>query len=451
MNQTIQNINIKELSSAIAQICEEKGLGKDQVMEVVEDALAAAYKKDYAKRGQIIKAKFDSDKQVAQFFQIKDVVDKTLRIMNKDSKSGSEITTKETEQEDLPYFNPERDILLKNALKIKKDAKLGNEIQISLPPQNKFGRVAAQNAKQVIIQRLREIERIALFNEFKDKENEVLTATVQRVENRNVYLDLGKMVGVLYPKEQVPKENYRQGQRIKVFVEKVDKDARDTTVILSRATPKLVTKLFTLEVPEIFAGTVIIESIAREAGSRSKIAVKSTEEGIDPIGSCVGQKGIRVQAIIDELGGEKIDIIEFNEDPKTYISHALSPAKVKYVEIDKEENSAVATVEPDQLSLAIGKKGQNVRLAAKLTGWKIDVVGDEDKLQNEELTPKNEVAEKTTVTVEEDKKTEEKITTAKKENSDIAQEIEAQNTSKKDKKSEGKKSKPVANKKTKED
>lgn len=385
MENKTQNINISELSSAITQVCEEKGISRDQVLETVEAALAAAYKKDYGKKGQIIKALFNPESQTASFYQVKEVADETTRIFGEEEVEGDVVEKsheENPEEETLPRFNKERDITIEDAKKIKPDAVVGDEIQLELVPQNQFGRVAAQNAKQVIIQKLREAEREALYEEFKNKVGEVVTATVQRVENRNVYLDLGKMVGLLYPSEQVAKENYRTGQRIKVYVEKINKDAKDTSVTLSRSNPNLVGKLFSLEVPEIFAGTVVIKSIAREPGSRSKIAVQSLEDGVDPIGSCVGQKGTRVQAIIDELGGEKIDIVEYNDDPKVYITHALSPAKVKYVEIDEDEKKATAVVENDQLSLAIGKKGQNVRLAAKLTDWKIDVVGkDKDEVQ----------------------------------------------------------------------
>ncbi|MBD3300218.1 MAG: transcription termination/antitermination protein NusA [Candidatus Moranbacteria bacterium] len=388
MNQEFQNVNIKELSGAVSMICEEKGLDKNKVIEIIGDALAAAYKKDYGKKGQIIKANFDPSTQTASFYQIKEVVDESTR--NFDEQMDQ---TAQLDEDALPRYNEERDIRLKEAKKFDKNIKVGEEFKIDLPPENKFGRVAAQNAKQVIIQKLREAERNNLYEEFKDKEGEVISATVQRVENRNVYLDLGKMVGVLFPGEQVPSETYRIGQRIKVYVDRVSQEFKDTTVILSRSNPKLVSKLFYLEVPEIFSGTVKIVSIAREPGSRSKMSIKSEEEGIDPIGSCVGQKGIRVQAIIDELGGEKIDIIEYNEDPKIYISQALAPAKVKFVEIDEKEKKAIVTVDPDQLSLAIGKRGQNVRLAAKLTGWKIDVLTEEDSQAQEEVASGKEDSE----------------------------------------------------------
>jgi N utilization substance protein A len=428
MNEAIGNINLKELSAAISLVCDEKGLAKEKVMEIVEESLAAAYKKDYGKKGQIIRSKFDPEKQTAAFFQIKEVVDETTRNMEEipeeETENESEFREeREDETEKTPRFNKERDILLEEAKKTNSEIELGEELEIELETQNQFGRVAAQNAKQVIIQRLREAERENLYTEFKNKEGEVVTATVQRVENRNVFLDLGKMIGVLLPQEQVSQENYRAGQRIKVYVERVNKDLRDTTVVLSRSNPKLVAKLFSLEVPEIFSGAVEIFSIAREAGSRSKIAVRSKEEGVDPIGSCVGQKGIRVQSVIDELGGEKIDIIEYNEDPEIFISHALSPAKVKFVEIKEAEKTATVVVDPDQLSLAIGKRGQNVRLAARLTDWKVDIVNSEDvdllEVENEEVAtnPKAtaEEIEKEVPAEEKPKKKAKKKTKGKKE------------------------------------
>lgn len=402
MINKIQGIDIQELSGATAQICDEKGLGKEKVLTIIEEALAAAYKKDYGKKGQIIKAKFNPKEQTVSFFQIKEVVDKKTRLPEtenykvEDKSPQTEIAderekTEEDKEEKIPYFKKEKDIYLKDAKKIKKDVEVGDQITIKLKTETQFGRVAAQSAKQVIIQKLREAEKEILYEEFKNKEGKVITATVQHIEGRNVHLDLGKMTGVLLPTEQVPTENYRAGQKIKVYVEKVEKGIRDTAMILSRSNPNLVSQLFNLEVPEIFTGTVVIKSIAREAGSRSKIAVKSLEEGVDPIGSCVGQKGIRVQAVIDELGGEKIDIIEYNKNVKTFIIHSLSPAKIKYVDlVDKKEKKAIVYVDSDQLSLAIGRKGQNVRLAAKLTGWKIDIADQEEKEEEQEIEPKEE-------------------------------------------------------------
>jgi len=392
---------MKEFSSAIMQIAEEKGIPKNKVIETVEMALAAAYKKDYGKKSQHIRADFDEVTGNAKFYLVKEVVDETTREFaeededkeqrteNKEQRTrNSEQKTagdkqEQDEEERLPRFNPERDITLEDAKKIKKGIKVGDVIETELEPKSEYGRIAAQTAKQVIIQRIREAERDAMFEEYKEKEGEIVSGTVQRIEGRNVFVDLGKSAGVLFPSEQVAEENYRVGQRLKVYILKVEADPKGPGIILSRAHAEMVKKLFELEVPEIFSGVVKIKAIAREAGARTKIAVVSKEEGVDPIGSCVGQKGTRVQAIIDELGGEKIDIIEWNDDIEKFISAALSPAKVISIETDKDEKRAVVKVPEDQLSLAIGKKGQNVRLAAKLTGWKIDVMGMEGELKEE--------------------------------------------------------------------
>ncbi|EKE25266.1 MAG: hypothetical protein ACD_5C00228G0009 [uncultured bacterium] len=372
-----QGTRLGEFGSAIMQIAEEKGIPKSVVIETIEAALAAAYKKDYGKRGQRIQAKFSEVAGDAKFYLIKDVVDETLREFVEGEEEDEEYLEEEIieGEEKLPRYNPERDILLDEAKKIKKDAKIGDIIEIELEPQSEYGRVAAQTAKQVIIQRIREAERDSMFSEYKGKEGEVVSGVVQRIEGRNVYIDLGKSIGVLFPSEQVQGEHLRIGQRVKVYLHKVESDPKGPGITLSRTHSEMVRKLFELEVPEIFAGTVEIKSIAREAGSRTKIAVFSKEEGIDPIGSCVGQKGTRVQAIIEELAGEKIDIIEWNEKPEKFIAAAISPAKVVSVELNEDRKEAKVSVPEDQLSLAIGKQGQNVRLAAKLTGWKIDVLG----------------------------------------------------------------------------
>ena len=372
-----QGTRLGEFGRAIMQIAEEKGIPKAVVIETIEAALSAAYKKDYGKRGQRIHAKFSEVAGDAKFFLIKDVVDETLReFVEGEEGEDEEIDEELIEgEEKLPRYNPERDILLDEAKKLKKDAKIGDVIEIELEPQSEYGRVAAQTAKQVIIQRIREAERDSMFAEYKGKEGEVVSGAVQRIEGRNVYIDLGKSIGVLFPSEQVQGENLRMGQRVKVYLYKVESDPKGPGITLSRTHPDMVRKLFELEVPEIFTGTVEIKSIAREAGSRTKIAVYSNEEGIDPIGSCVGQKGTRVQAIIEELAGEKIDIIEWNEKSEKYIAAAISPAKVVSVALNEDRKEAKVSVPEDQLSLAIGKQGQNVRLAAKLTGWKIDVIG----------------------------------------------------------------------------
>ena len=376
-----------EFGSAVMQIVEEKGLPKERVIEVVEAALSAAYKRDYGKKSQVIKAKFDEVAKVAQYFLVKEVVDETTREFVEETEeeiegdhapeSGKEMPeTEEVDEDRLPRYNPERDLTVDEAKAFKKGAKVGDIIEIELPPHEDFGRVAAQTAKQVVIQRLREAERQTMYDAYKDREGEVVNGTVQRIEGRNVFVDLGKSTGILFPSEQVEGESYRMGQHIKVYLVRVESDPKGPGIVLSRSHPEMVKHLFSLEVPEIFAGTVEIKAIAREAGSRTKIAVSANQEGIDPIGSCVGQKGTRVQAIIDELGGEKIDIIEWNEDIEKFVVAAMSPAKVVSVEITENEDGrrARVVVPDDQLSLAIGKRGQNVRLAAKLSGLRIDVV-----------------------------------------------------------------------------
>jgi N utilization substance protein A len=282
-------------------------------------------------------------------------------------------------------FNPEKHILLEEAKKENPKIKSGEELVFSLKAQKDYGRIAAQTAKQVIMQRIREAEKESIFGEYKSKEGEIISGVVQRIEGKNVFLDIGKTLGIMPREEQVPGEFYRPGQRLKVFILKTEETVRGPVIFLSRAYPKLVSKLFELEVPEISSGQVQIKSIAREPGSRTKIAVASTEEGIDPIGAAVGQRGTRVMAVINELGGEKVDIIEYSEEPGKYIANSLSPAKVLEIRI-LPKNKALAVVPEDQLSLAIGKEGQNVRLAAKLTGWKIDVRSPEKakELEQEE-------------------------------------------------------------------
>lgn len=371
-----------DFGSAISALCEEKGISKDKVIETIEAALSAAYKKDYGKRGQNIRAEFDEVSGGTKFFLVKEVVDETTREFpieedesEKEEKKDHSVRNNENDEERLPRYNPERDLTVAEAEKIKKYAIVGDIIEIELEQKNDYGRVAAQTAKQVIIQRIREAERDSMFEEYKNKEGEIVSGTIQRIEGRNIFIDIGKSVGVLFPGDQVERENYRVGQRIKVYVSKVDAGTKGPGITLSRVHPEMIRKIFELEVPEIFAGTVEIKSIAREAGERTKIAVFSKEDGLDPIGSCVGQKGTRVQAVIEELGGEKIDIILWNEDIAKFISGALSPAKVLKVETNEDKKEAVALVLEDQLSLAIGKRGQNVRLAAKLTGWKIDIKG----------------------------------------------------------------------------
>ena len=403
----------KQFLSAMAEIAEEKGISQEEIIETLEMAIAAAYKKDYGKKGQNIKVKFDQKTGEIHVFQVFLVVDES---MLRPETEGEEETIEEvptavgiptqvktevgkSETEDKKVrFNPYKHMIIEEAKKIKKDVKPGDEIEIKLEAHTDYGRIAAQTAKQVIIQRLREAEREVIYNEYKDKEGEVVSAIIQRIEGRNIFLDIGKTTGILFPEEQIPGEKFFIGQRLRVYILKVEKIAKGANIILSRAYPKLVSRLFAIEVPEVSTGAVQIKSIAREPGSRTKIAVYTEEQGIDPVGSCVGQKGSRVQTVISELGGEKIDIIKWDEDMTKYIANALSPAKVLDVEVDERKRIALAIVPEDQLSLAIGQKGQNVRLAAKLTGWKIDMKSDrmiEDDKKGKKKTKKTKKNEKT--------------------------------------------------------
>ena len=397
--------------SAIAQIAEEKGISPEKVLETIEIAIAAAYKKDYGKKGQIIKAKLEPESGDVQFWQIKIVVDKKMiyseEELEKMKTLPSESLAKESEKEageKKVRFNPEKHIMIEEAKKINPKIKVGEELETILEEKKDYGRIAAQTAKQVILQKIREAEKESVFTEYKSKEGEIVSGIVQRVEGRNVFLDIGKTLGILPREEQVPGEFYRPGQRLKLYLLKVEETPRGPVILLSRAYPKLISKLFELEAPEVSSGQVQIKSIAREAGFRSKIAVSAEIEGIDAIGSMVGQKGTRVMAVINELGGEKIDIIEYSPEPEKYIANSLSPAKVLEVKI-MPKSKAMVIVPEDQLSLAIGKDGQNVRLAAKLTGWKIDVKAE------------GYVEEATKEKPKEKKETKKKSTTKKKTNS----------------------------------
>jgi len=396
-----KDIDLKSFTLAISQIAEEKGIPKEKVIETIEQAYAAAYKKDYGKRGQLVKAKISPESGEVKFWQVKLVVDDSMLLSEEElEKLKEKKIEKEAAEEEKFRFNPEKHIMVKDAKVIDAKIKAGKEIEIALESKKDYGRIAAQTAKQVILQKIREAEREAVFGEYKSKEGEIISGIVQRIEGNSVFLDIGKISGILPREEQVPGEFYRPGQRIKVYILKVEETSRGPVIFLSRAYPKLISKLFELEVPEISSGQVLIKSIAREAGSRSKIAVFSETEGIDPIGAAVGQKGTRVGAVISELGGEKIDIIEYSEEPEKFIANSLSPAKVLEVKIEPK-NKAVAIVPEDQLSLAIGRDGQNVRLAAKLTGWKIDVRSPEAEKEKEK--------EKKTKVIKE-KKTKKKIT-----------------------------------------
>ncbi len=405
-------MDLKTFTSAVMEIAEERGIPQEKVIEVIEAAIASAYKKEYGKKKQRIEAKLDPKTGEVKFWQIKEVVDEKMILSEEELKELKEKGKSLKDNSEKIRFNPERHILLEEAKKIAQNSKPGETIRIPLEAKEDFGRIAAQTAKQVILQKIKEVEKEETFKEYKEKEGEIVSGIVQRVEKNAVFLDIGRTSGILPKKEQVPGEFYRPGQRLKCYILKTEQTPKGPQVILSRAYPKLISKLFELEVPEIGAGQVVIKSISREPGSRSKIAVQATEEGIDPIGSLVGQRGTRILAVINELGGEKIDVIEWAEDPKKYIANALAPAKVLEVQI-LPKNKAQAIVPDDQLSLAIGKDGQNVRLAAKLTGWKIDVRSmsqiEKEKGEKKEIKGKEgEKAEGEKKKNEEEKKEEEK-------------------------------------------
>ncbi len=435
-----------EIAAAARALCEEKGISLDDVIETIESALAAAYRKDYGEKNQNIKAKFEIDTGQASFYDEKIVVEdmpeeeeteddedaksEKEKKVEKDEKEvknqkvesqksddekvdskktkdeASEKTSDEESEEEKRRFNPRTEIQISEAKELKKSYKLDDVIKTDLEVHEDYGRMAAQTAKQVIIQRVREIERSNMFEEFKGKENEVITGVIQRREGRIVLVDLGRTTGVLPPDGQVSGENYNKpGARIKVYVQSVNLGAKGPEIILSRTSEEIVRKVFYVEIPEVSNGLIEIKAVSREAGSRSKVAVLAKEDNVDPIGSCVGQRGARIQTIIEELGGEKIDIIEYSEDAKVFVANALAPAKVSEINIDEENKTATAMVPTDQLSLAIGKGGQNVRLAAKLTGWRIDVkeakgkdasdkAEDEGKKEDEEIKKENKKAKK---------------------------------------------------------
>lgn len=381
-------LNIKDLGKAIKQVADEKGLEPEQVLDAIESAIAAAYKKEYGARGEIVRAKLDTKTGELKFWQVKTVVDETTARIEEEktekekaedekavsgSSAGAKHGTVEGDEEHkLPRYNPDRHILLEEARRIKPDAALHEEITFPLDTHEEFGRIAAQTAKQAVFQKLRESERESILEEWRGKEGQVISGAVQRFERGHVYIDLGRAVGVMFANESIPGEHYRPGERLRFLVLAVQEDTRLPGIILSRSHPKFVAKLFELEVPEAADGAVEIKVIAREPGSRTKLAVVSNVEGVDPVGALVGQRGTRVMAVTNELGQEKIDIIEWADDPEKFIANSLSPAKAQSVEVLPRREARVYVPE-DQLSLAIGRGGQNVRLAAKLTGWKIDV------------------------------------------------------------------------------
>lgn len=394
--------DLKVINSVLVQLEEERGIPRAKVLEAISMALATAYKKEYGKKGQIVRAAFDVNTGKTEFFQVKIVVDPSQVIMEDEALA---IAEKRKENPDLDpadeplderiRYSPEQHIFIDDARKIKKDVKIDDELIFPLEMKADYGRIAAQTAKQVIIQKIREAEKVSIVDEYGKREGDIISGTVQRAERGTIFIDLGRATGILPFEEQIPGERFKQGERLRAYLFRVEETPRGIFLRLSRSHPKFLEKLFAIETPEITGGTVEIKAIAREAGSRSKIAVFSNDSHIDAVGSMVGQRGVRVSTVMSELGGEKIDIIEWSEDPKKLIESSLSPAPVINVAIDEEEHSAVVSVAEDQLSLAIGKGGQNVRLAAKLTGWKIDIQPAKIE-KKEETQEKNEVSKEET-------------------------------------------------------
>ena len=362
-----QTINSEtEFMSALEELCHEKGISSDVLFDAIESALISAYKRNF-NSAQNVRVVLDHKTGAYHVYAIKTVV------------------------EDLEDNITE--ISLADAQAIKSDYEVGDVIEIEVTPAN-FGRIAAQTAKQVVVQRIREAERGNIYDEYYSRSNDIVTGTIERIENKNVYIDLGKTIAILQFSEQIPDEEYEYGKRIKAYILEVRKTTKGPQITVSRTHPGLLKRLFELEVPEIQDGTVEIKSVAREPGMRSKIAVFSNDEDVDPVGACVGHKGMRVQAVVNELRNEKIDIVKWNTDNAKFIANALSPAKVISVAVNEDEKASRVVVPDYQLSLAIGKEGQNARLAAKLTGWKIDIKS-ESQAENEEYDDNMELVEVT--------------------------------------------------------
>ncbi|ASS88487.1 transcription termination/antitermination protein NusA [Geobacillus stearothermophilus] len=339
-----------QLLEALADLMREKGISKEVIMEAIEAALVSAYKRNFG-QAQNVRVDLNMETGTIRVLARKDVVE--------------EVT------------DPRLEISLEEAQRINPNYQIGDVVELEVTPRD-FGRIAAQTAKQVVTQRVREAERSIIYAEFVDREEDIMTGIVQRIDPRFVYVSLGKAEALLPANEQMPNETYKPHDRLKVYITKVEKTTKGPQIFVSRTHPGLLKRLFELEVPEIYDGTVEIKSIAREAGDRSKISVHSDNPEVDPVGACVGPKGQRVQAIVDELNGEKIDIVRWSTDPVEFVANALSPAKVLRVIVNEEQRATTVIVPDYQLSLAIGKRGQNARLAAKLTGWKIDIKSESE-------------------------------------------------------------------------
>ena len=403
--------DLKTINSVVQQLEEERGIPREKTLEAIAMAFATAYKKEYGKKGQIVRASFDQNTGTVEFWQVKIVVDSDQVIMEGDEEMAHE-ELKDAAVEDIKIrYNPEQHMLIEDAKKIKRDAAIGDELVFPLESKADFGRIAAQTAKQIIIQKIREAEKVSVMAEYGQKEGDIVAGTVERVERGTVFINMGRALGVIPYEEQIPSERWKTGDRIRAYLYAVEETPKGIVLKLSRAHPKFLAKLFETEAPEIAAGTVEIKGIAREAGSRSKVAVVSHDPHIDLIGSMVGQRGVRVSTVTSELSGEKIDIVEWNEDPAIFIEEALSPAEVVSLELDERDHRFIVTVTPDEQSLAIGKGGQNVRLAAKLTGWKIDIKSTENEDLDEEEPEDEDEAEVVAEIIEEkaEKKVEEKV------------------------------------------
>jgi len=373
-----------EIKDAIDFICEEKHIKFEKIMEAINQSLAAAYRKDYAKEKNLnIKADFNIETGNIKVWDSKTVCENYEL-----DEEENVIQPENTPEEDLIRFNSKIQLMIKDAREIKKDAKIGDVIDTELESPSDFGRVAAQTAKQVIIQKIKEAEKESILSEFQEKEKTIVIGAIQKVENDMVFVNLGHGVGIVKREDQVEGETYTPGTKMKFYVRSIEESPKGIQILLSRSNAEFAKHLFMLEIPEINDGIVVIKNIAREAGSRSKVAVTTAQDNIDPIGSCVGQKGVRINAIMNELGNEKLDIIEYDKDINVYIANSLLPAKILSLTVDEQKKEAQVMVSNDQFSLAIGKKGQNVRLASRLTGFKINITPE----NQDEIKPKENVA-----------------------------------------------------------
>lgn len=375
-------IDLKTINAVLGEF-EDRGISRATMIDAIESAMATAYKREYGKRGQVIRSKLDLNTGTIAFEQVKTVVDDTsVRFPAPDEAVPQEhhhAHAFHDEEEhladgELPRFDLEKHILLDDAKRMKRGVNVGEDIIFPLEQQDDFGRIAAQTAKQVVIQKVREAEKLSMMEEFGEKKGQIVGGIVQRVERGAIFVDLGRTTGIIPYEEQIPGERYRMGERIRAYLYAVDEGFRGVYLRLSRAHPQFVVKLFELEAPELSAGSIEVKAIAREPGNRTKIALASRDAHIDPVGSLVGQRGVRVSTVMSELGGERIDIIEWNADAKEFVKEALSPATSTEVVLNEEDHRATVTVSEDEQSLAIGRGGQNVRLAAKLTGWNIDII-----------------------------------------------------------------------------